>query len=293
MKYELHVLQSRDRISTALCVSLRRRRTRIVCRAAARRPRSALRLMLAPSTLSPARAINFCATSPSAVVVTVWPSGAGELATVIDYIEQTCGASVLHTSAVALQSPLAQLLSVMALYDGEEWLESNCWYMEQPLPEGPPSGPYAGAKWKHALCFKGDLLPQVIVADVAAATSSVWAGKYALRASLARASGNPGNSCIHLTDQQDEAVLAAYRSGERLRAYGSDCDASYAYACARALLHPASVAWLNAEDAAALPLGSPPFREAWRRYTAWLHEPPEGGRTVGEGESFDAAPPFV
>ena len=27
--------------------------------------------------------------------------------------------------------------------------------MEQPLEEGPPDGPYAGAKWKRALCFRG------------------------------------------------------------------------------------------------------------------------------------------
>lgn len=28
--------------------------------------------------------------------------------------------------------------------DGEDWLETNCWYMEGPLPEGPPDGPFAG-----------------------------------------------------------------------------------------------------------------------------------------------------
>ena len=61
----------------------------------------------------------------------------------------------------------------MALYDGEDWLESNCWYMEQPLPEGPPSGPLAGAKWKHALCFKGDYEPHAIVTDVSDVSSSL------------------------------------------------------------------------------------------------------------------------
>lgn len=247
-------------------------------------------MLLPSSTLSAAQAISFCGTSPSAVIVTVWPSGGSEIDSVVGYLEQTCGASILHASPVQLKSPLAQLLSVMALYDGEEWLESNRWYMEQPLPTGPPNGPYAGAKWKHNLCYKGELAPHAIVADVSAASSSVWAGKYALRASLSHASGNPGNSCIHLTDPQDSSVLAAYASGARRRAFGSDCDASYAYACARALLHPASVAFLNSDEAAALQLGEAPFREAWQRYTAWLHEPPSAD---AEREGFVAAPTFV
>ena len=34
-------------------------------------------------------------------------------------------------------------------------LETNGRYTEQPLPGGPPDGPYAGAKWKRALCFRG------------------------------------------------------------------------------------------------------------------------------------------
>ena len=53
---------------------------------------------------------------------------------------------------------------------------------------------------------------------------------------LARASGNPGNSCIHITDEQTEGVLSAARAGARARASGMACDDSYAFACARALL---------------------------------------------------------
>jgi hypothetical protein len=34
---------------------------------------------------------------------------------------------------------------------GEDWIHSNCWYQESNLPEGPPPGPFAGAKWKAAL----------------------------------------------------------------------------------------------------------------------------------------------
>ena len=114
-----------------------------------------------------------------------------------------------------------------------------------------------------------------IVLDVSKTTSSVWSSKYAIRSEMARASGNPGNSCIHLTDEQDERVLAAYRAGTRQRSYGMACDDSYAYACARALLHPASVAWLNsdANGLAARELGSQAFRSAWSKYADWLQAP--------------------
>ena len=103
---------------------------------------------------------------------------------------------------------------------------------------------------------------------------SLWSDKYQLRAQLARDSGNPGNSCIHLTDRQTEAVLA--RRGASLPTGGGggmSCDESYGFgganpdpgrwhwpltlttdpepttrygfSCARALLHPASLEWLN------------------------------------------------
>ena len=245
-----------------------------------------------PSPYTAARAINFCATSPQAVVLTVWPSGTGHLNEVQQWLEGS-GAKILHASPVPLASPLAELLSVMAIYDGEEWLESNCWYMEQPLPNGPPDGPYAGGKWKQALCFKNTSSrePHAIVCDVGAATSSLWSGKYSIRSKLARLSHNPGNSCIHLTDQQSESVLAAYNTGARKKSYGMGCDDSYAYACARALLHPASVAFLNSEALASLPLGESSFRLAWKRYTDWLHEPRSPGAT--EEDAFDVAPSFL
>ena len=60
-------------------------------------------------------------------------------------------------------SDLAELGLVMALYDGEDWIESNCWYAEQPLESGPPPGPCAGAKWKRALCFRGNSPPRALV----------------------------------------------------------------------------------------------------------------------------------
>ena len=189
---------------------------------------------------------------------------------------------------------------MLALYDGEDWLESNCWYMEQPLPGGPPSGPYAGAKWKRELCFKNreSRSPHALIVDVSGCKSSLWNSKYSIRSELARLSGNAGNSCIHITDRQDESVLAAFQSGSaRSLQGGISCDESYAYACARALLHPGSVAWLNS-DAAGLAaddqLGGAAFRQAWAKYTAWLHEPRQVDEaSAGEESPGGAAPTFV
>ena len=238
--------------------------------------------MRPPITTSPAAAVAFCATSPSACVLTVWPSGTGELNSVREWLDST-GACLVYEAAVPLTTQTAELASILALYDGEEWLESNCWYMEQPLETGPPTGPCAGAKWKHALCFRNDHSrhPQALVVDVSTATTSLWRAKYTIRCSLAEQSGNPGNSCMHLTDEQSDATLVAYRAGHRQSNSGMACDGSFAYTCARALLHPASLDWLNSRDLQGMGLGSAEFRQAWGRYTAWLHEPPAGD--VDEG----------
>merc|ERR1712129_509497 len=84
---------------------------------------------------------------------------------------------------------------------------------------------------------------------------------------LAQLSGNPGNSCIHLTDEQTWSVLHGPR--KRL-AKGHGCDSSYAFSCARTLLHPASLEWLNGEIVSSLELGSVQFRSAWDKYCDWL-----------------------
>ena len=70
------------------------------------------------------------------------------------------------------------------------------------------------------------------------ATRSLWSEKYAVRAAMSRHSGNAGNACMHLTDDQTTAM----RGG---RQRGLDCNSSYAFACARALLHPQSLAFLR------------------------------------------------
>ena len=220
--------------------------------------------------LSAAAALHFCSTSTSAVCVTVWPSGTGELAAVRQWLIDA-NARVVHEAPVEVHDDaISSLLTIMALYDGEEWLETNCWYAEQPLETGPPSGPWAGAKWKRALCYRNskDRRPVALVADVSEATSSLWASKYVLRRTLAMRSGNPGNSCIHLTDEQDATVLASHRRGERRRAGGMGCDDSYAFACGRALLHPTSIEWINSGAAglAQQDMDGDAFRAAWRRY---------------------------
>ena len=74
--------------------------------------------------LSASSAIAFCQSSPSAAVLTVWPSGTGCLDHVHEWLE-TSGAEIVHSSAVPLSSSVAELLAVMALYDGEDWLESK------------------------------------------------------------------------------------------------------------------------------------------------------------------------
>eukprot|EP00310_Coccolithus_braarudii_P008346 CAMPEP_0183358900 /NCGR_PEP_ID=MMETSP0164_2-20130417/50695_1 /TAXON_ID=221442 /ORGANISM="Coccolithus pelagicus ssp braarudi, Strain PLY182g" /LENGTH=235 /DNA_ID=CAMNT_0025532901 /DNA_START=12 /DNA_END=716 /DNA_ORIENTATION=+ len=215
-------------------------------------------------------ALRFASSSATAVVLTVWPSGTGELPAVHTWLE-SAAATIVHEQSVPLTSDLAELLLVLALYEGEDWLESNCWYFEQPLPAGPPEGPYPGAKWKRELCFRNaaSRAPYIFVLDVGA-RRTLWQDKYALRARLARNSGNPGNSCIHLTDPQHTGVLVQQRDSARRGGGGMSCDDSYAFSCARALLHPASIEWLNGADVAALELGSQPFRVAWQRYVRWL-----------------------
>ena len=224
-------------------------------------------------------AFRFCCECPAAVILTLWPSGGACRGMAREYLEK-CGANVVHEQTVGLRRHAAEL-SVRALYAGESWLESNCWYEEQPLPEGPPDGPHAGAKWKTALCFRtgdgsgeesngaydddgvDDFQLYVFVVDAGNAPL-LWQEKYTTRSKMARVSGHPGNSCMHITDSQAGGVLdagAAPGAGS-----GFDCDASYAYACAKVLLHPSGVKFLNetCED--------PAMREApyWTEFEKWL-----------------------
>ena len=141
---------------------------------------------------------------------------------------------------------VAPLLLTLAMYHGEEWLESNCWYMEQPIPTGPPPPPFAGAKWKKELCFKGAYQSmRIYVLDTSSSARSLWMEKYSIRSTLAKRTGNPGNSCIHLTDDQSGFNLT---NPSLTSSIGHNCDGSYACICARALLEPSSVAFINSEE---------------------------------------------
>ncbi len=220
-------------------------------------------------TAEEAAAFRFCCECPAAVILTLWPSGGACRSMAREYLEQ-CGATVVHERAVGLRRHAAEL-AVRALYHGEDWLESNCWYEEQPLPGGPPDGPHAGAKWKTALCFRtggskeggkgaddDDFQLHVFVVDAENAPT-LWNKKYSTRSKMARVSGNPGNSCMHITDSQ--ATLPSSGAGS-----GYDCDASYAFACAKVLLHPSGVKFLNETCA------DPAMREAphWTEFESWL-----------------------
>ena len=92
-------------------------------------------------------AADFCRTSPHAVIVTVWPTAHAQAAAARRWVLD-CGGQILHDAEVAIGKKGA-IATCLALYSGEDWLETNCWYGESPLPEGPPDGPHAGARWKR------------------------------------------------------------------------------------------------------------------------------------------------
>ena len=177
-----------------------------------------------------AAAIHHCRTCPTAVVVTLWPSGSRCVDIARKFIAE-CGAKIVSEHAVTLppssgatRNVIGELLTC-AMYDGEEWLESNCWYSEQPLEDlgiglSRPRGPWAGAKWKAALCFRDDGAPlHVFVLDVASAKRSLWSGKYGARAAMSAHSGNAGNSCMHLGSLADELGSLDELTAERMAKY--------------------------------------------------------------------------
>eukprot|EP00039_Didymoeca_costata_P006507 m.90924 g.90924 ORF g.90924 m.90924 type:complete len:234 (-) comp13281_c0_seq3:95-796(-) len=201
-------------------------------------------------------AVKFCRTASSAVVVTVWPTARSQVNSVRKWIEQSCKASILFEKTIALRKK-AGVPTCMALYYGEDWIHTNCWYMESPIPSGPPSAPYAGAKWKAALTFPGQdddtqCEMTVFVVDAEGSQGALWRGKYQIREQLRRAvPGALGNCCMHLTDDQTDALEAwkvAPSSGQGGSRGGYECDSSYAFHCARVLLDEASVAFLNDAD---------------------------------------------
>lgn len=211
------------------------------------------------------RALRFARTNPNAVVLSLWPSALGPndddaaQADVARAWLRHSGATVLHEASVAVPESAAALL-VLALYWGEDWLRTNCWYAEQPL-EGlgvpglaRPTGAWPGAQWKKELCFRPASAGEgaaprrlrVLVADVGEGDGGwrLWSEKYAVRAAMARETGRAGNSCLHLTDDQS-TIIAGSGALPGGGGAGTGCNASYAFACARCLLNPESLHFLN------------------------------------------------
>ena len=212
-------------------------------------------------------AADFCRTSPHAVIVTVWPTAHAQAAAARRWVED-CGGKILHDAEVAIGKQGA-IATCLALYSGEDWLETNCWYGESPLPEGPPDGPHAGARWKAALTWTQDAPLTVLVVDASETGGALWSSKYRVREQLRREVGGLGNCCVHLTDDQTAALDGRGASGG-----GYACDSSYAYHCARVLLDASSVRFLAAADADA-----PAFEERFAAYESWLarEDAPVGG----------------
>ena len=69
--------------------------------------------------------------------------------------------------------------------------------------EGPPTGPFPGARWKTLLAFRpsGSAPPLHLFVFDAAKCRTMDSEKYSVRAAMADAVGAPGNCCLHLTDE--------------------------------------------------------------------------------------------
>jgi len=256
------------------------------------------------------RALEFTRNDPDAVVLSLWPSALQvssnnnnnepeQIRVARNYLE-TNGATIVHEQSIQVSSENANLplLLVMASYWGEDWLRTNCWYGEQPLEElglPPPTGSWPGAKWKKELCFRqhdretknnitnqSDFRMHVFVARVSANKNrnQLWANKYSIRANMARDTGHAGNSCMHLTDDQRDMVKESNNNNGNSAwqqaggGLGSmDCNASYAFSCARLLLNPTSLQVLsilaqgfpNDKD-----LATPSFCEMFGGFCNWL-----------------------
>ena len=221
-------------------------------------------------------ALEFCLTSPNAVILTLWPSGGEQCLEMAKTYLQKCSADIKFYTKIKIKKHAAVPV-VRALYHGEERLESNCWYNEQPLDTGPPEGPHAGAKWKKELCFKGSLKEEeqdgyvlhIFVVDARNATSSLWTMKYSTRSAMAKKTGNPGNSCMHITDSQSRVI--AGESGGNPGGYS--CDDSFAFHCARTLLDKDSLSFLNTVCSSEKDMD-----KYWNKYTSWLSHSPSGSK---------------
>ena len=70
-------------------------------------------------------ALAFCRSSKTAVIATVWPTAYSQVNEARRWLADS-GAEILHEESVELR-PEAAVPAMLALYHGEDWLESNCW----------------------------------------------------------------------------------------------------------------------------------------------------------------------
>ena len=192
-------------------------------------------------------AFKFCLNSPNAVIIIVWPSGGKACVEMAKEYVQACGAVMRYYTLVELAKCAAVPL-VRAVYHGEEWLEF-------------------GSKWKKEVCFKNSgknndpekYSLHVLVAD-AKSTTSLWRTKHSIREEMARKTGNPGDSCMHITDSQVNELSKA-----RCPSSGSSCDSSFAFHCARVLFDDNSLLFLNTVCE-----NEEKVDKYWDKYTDWL-----------------------
>ena len=134
-------------------------------------------------------AIRFCHATPSARVACVWPTGASQLDTARTFL-QSQGAQIVHDASVPLADH-AHVLLVMALYYGEDWLTSNCYYWESALPGGPPDVRPSNAS-SHCL-FSALTLT---AGTIGRAHSPGRAGSKSLRFGRAQTAPFPPSTCL-------------------------------------------------------------------------------------------------
>lgn len=259
--------------------------------------------------ISLANALRAARTNPDAVVLSLWPSAIvpplsssstpSQIDVARSYLRNS-HVNILHESSIEIPIESSTLL-IMAAYWGEDWLRTNCWYGEQPLEElgmEHPTGSWPGAKWKKELCFRqdglgsttttaaetGTMRMHVFVAVVGGGDGPgrrrrIWADKYSVRAAMARDTRNAGNSCMHLTDDQSSQIIQIHdRTNENLSGRhgggGTDCNASYAFACARCLLNPLAMEFMTECATKLFPkdedLVSVEFQNVFGNFCGWL-----------------------
>jgi len=77
------------------------------------------------STLLGAPALEFCRSKETAVIATLWPTANSQVGAARQWLADS-GATIVHEQSVYVR-PEAAVPAMLALYHGEEWLESNCW----------------------------------------------------------------------------------------------------------------------------------------------------------------------